>query len=64
MVSTLLADFISVGNPGDSGIVEISDLLFTVQGATQGAILVEWNVHESTQGSAGMWDCHFRGLFS
>jgi glucan 1,3-beta-glucosidase len=38
----------------------MSDLLFTVQGATAGAILVEWNVHEAGQGSAGMWDCHFR----
>jgi hypothetical protein len=26
-------------------------MLFTVQGATAGAILVEWNVHGSTQGS-------------
>lgn len=50
-----------VGEPGDKGIVEISDFLFTVQGPTAGAVLVEWNVHEDTQGSAGMWDCHFRG---
>ena len=26
-------------------------MLFTVQGATAGAILMEWNVHEGTQGS-------------
>jgi len=26
-------------------------MLFTVQGPTAGAILMEWNVHESTQGS-------------
>jgi hypothetical protein len=29
----------------------MTDLLFTVNGPTAGAILVEWNVHESTQGS-------------
>lgn len=51
---------VKVGNPGDSGSLEISDILFTVKGATAGAILVQWNVHEKTQGSVGMWDCHFR----
>jgi hypothetical protein len=33
------------------GIVEIQDMLFTVSGPTAGAILVEWNVAESVQGS-------------
>ncbi|KAJ6263043.1 Glucan 1,3-beta-glucosidase [Drechslerella dactyloides] len=51
---------VQVGNAGDKGVVEMSDFLFTVKGATAGAILVEWNVHETTQGSAAMWDCHFR----
>ena len=41
----------SVGYPGDKGILEISDMLFTVKGPTAGAILMEWNVQESTQGS-------------
>jgi hypothetical protein len=43
-----------VGNVGDSGIIEISDMLFSVKGPTRGAILMEWNVHESTQGSGMM----------
>ncbi|RYO84413.1 hypothetical protein DL764_009338 [Monosporascus ibericus] len=51
---------IRVGNPGDSGIIEISDMMFSVKGPTRGAIMMEWNVHESTQGSAAMWDSHFR----
>ncbi|KAH7419223.1 putative glucan 1,3-beta-glucosidase precursor [Cadophora sp. MPI-SDFR-AT-0126] len=58
---------IRVGKSGDSGIVEISDMLFSVKGPTRGAIMMEWNVHESTQGSAAMWDSHFRvggGYFS
>jgi glucan 1,3-beta-glucosidase len=42
---------VQVGNAGDSGVIEISDMLFTVSGPTAGAILVEWNVHESSQGS-------------
>ena len=32
---------IQVGQPGDSGIVEMQDLLFTVKRAMQGAILLE-----------------------
>ncbi|KAH6656455.1 pectate lyase superfamily protein-domain-containing protein, partial [Truncatella angustata] len=51
---------VQVGNEGDSGVIEISDMMFTVQGPTAGAILMEWNVHESSQGSAAMWDSHFR----
>ncbi|KAH7303156.1 pectate lyase superfamily protein-domain-containing protein, partial [Stachybotrys elegans] len=51
---------VRVGNPGDAGIVEISDMMWTVKGPTRGAIMMEWNVHETTQGSAAMWDSHFR----
>lgn len=46
---------VRVGSPGDVGIVEIQDLLFTVSRPTAGAILMEWNIHESVQGSAGLW---------
>ncbi|KAF2434278.1 pectin lyase-like protein [Tothia fuscella] len=49
-----------VGHRGDTGVVEISDMLFTGSGATAGAIFMEWNVHESIQGSAAMWDTIFR----
>jgi len=31
-----------------------------VQGATAGAIVVRWNIHESSQGSAAIWDAHVR----
>ncbi|CAK7227466.1 hypothetical protein SBRCBS47491_006577 [Sporothrix bragantina] len=51
---------VQVGTKGSVGSVELQCLLFTVRGATAGAVLVEWNVHESTQGSAGLWDSHFR----
>ena len=51
---------VQVGNEGDSGDLEISGMLFTVQGPTAGCILMEWNVHEGSQGSAAMWDSHFR----
>ncbi|PYI09614.1 pectin lyase-like protein, partial [Aspergillus sclerotiicarbonarius CBS 121057] len=51
---------VRVGNQGDTGIVEIQSMLFTVSGPNAGAVLMEWNVHQSTQGSAGLWDSHFR----
>ena len=49
-----------VGQPGDTGAVEISDLIFETLGPQPGAILVEWNVAESSQGASGMWDVHMR----
>lgn len=49
-----------VGQPGDTGSVEISDLIFETLGPAPGAILTEWNVAEASQGSAGMWDVHYR----
>lgn len=53
---------IKVGNPGDEGIVEISDILFSHKGQVPGAILVEWNIRDPAgqQGASAMWDSHFR----
>ena len=49
-----------VGQPGDVGAVEMSDLIFETAGPQPGAIMVEWNVAESSQGAGGLWDVHFR----
>ncbi|TAQ87041.1 hypothetical protein B7494_g4617 [Chlorociboria aeruginascens] len=49
-----------VGQAGDVGSVEISDLIFETLGPQPGAIMMEWNVQEASQGSSGMWDVHFR----
>ena len=49
-----------VGNPGDIGRVEISDLVFEAKGPIPGAIMVEWNIKAATAGAAGMWDTHWR----
>ncbi|OCH86564.1 exo-beta-1,3-glucanase [Obba rivulosa] len=51
---------VKVGNSGDEGIVEITDIIFATQGPAPGAIVVEWNVHSDQQGGAGMWDTHIR----
>ncbi|KAK2865261.1 hypothetical protein FQN49_003754 [Arthroderma sp. PD_2] len=56
---------LQVGQPGDKGNVEMSELIVTTKGPAPGCILVEWNIAEETQGSVGMWDVHFRvGGFS
>ncbi|KAL7283547.1 hypothetical protein ACG7TL_002981 [Trametes sanguinea] len=51
---------VRIGNAGDEGIVEISDIIFATRGPAAGAIVVEWNVHSTQQGGAGMWDSHIR----
>lgn len=50
---------VQVGNQGDVGVVEIQDMLFTVSGPTAGAVLMEWNIREALQGSAGLWGMSF-----
>ncbi|KAK3939307.1 pectate lyase superfamily protein-domain-containing protein [Diplogelasinospora grovesii] len=54
------APVFQVGQPGDQGAVEMSDLIFGTAGPQPGAVLMEWNVAESSQGAAGLWDVHFR----
>lgn len=51
---------VQVGSAGDVGHVEIQELLFTVRGATAGAVVLQWNMHEASPGSAAMWDTHIR----
>ena len=45
-----------MGEGGQRGVAEISDLMFTTNGPTAGAILIQWNIHQDKQGSAAMWD--------
>jgi glucan 1,3-beta-glucosidase len=47
-----------IGRPGDSGRIEWSDMLVTTQGATPGAILIEYNLN--TERGSGVWDVHTR----
>ncbi|CAO3665510.1 unnamed protein product [Umbelopsis vinacea] len=57
-----LAPVFKVGKPGDKGVAEISDIVFSTQGPQPGAVLVEWNIRDPSgqKGAAGMWDVHFR----
>ncbi|KAL1902008.1 hypothetical protein Sste5346_001714 [Sporothrix stenoceras] len=49
-----------VGQAGDSGAVEISDILFATVGPQPGAVMIEWNLKGSSAGAAGIWDSHVR----
>ncbi|TFY80470.1 hypothetical protein EWM64_g3548 [Hericium alpestre] len=53
---------IRVGAPGSTGTVEISGIVFTTRAPANGAIVVEWNVHDPAgqQGAAGAWDTIIR----
>jgi glucan 1,3-beta-glucosidase len=44
-----------VGNPGDVGNVEMQDIIFETMGPTPGAILLQWNLAEDAQASAGTY---------
>ena len=50
---------VQVGNAGEAGQVEWSDMIVSTQGAQAGAILIEWNL--ATSGiPSGVWDVHAR----
>jgi glucan 1,3-beta-glucosidase len=50
---------VRVGNAGNTGHVEWSDMIVATQGTQAGAILIEWNL--ATSGTpSGMWDVHTR----
>ncbi|KAI8626825.1 glycoside hydrolase family 55 protein [Xylariaceae sp. FL1651] len=49
-----------VGEAGETGNVEMSDLIIETKGPLPGAILVQWNLAGSENGAAGLWDVHFR----
>ncbi|KAI5303980.1 hypothetical protein KEM56_006991, partial [Ascosphaera pollenicola] len=51
---------LQVGQPGDVGNVELSDLVVGTKGPAPGAVLIEWNVAGTKPGDAGMWDVHTR----
>ncbi|TFY80464.1 hypothetical protein EWM64_g3546 [Hericium alpestre] len=53
---------VKVGDTGSTGVLEISGILFTTRAPAQGAIVIEWNVHDPAgqQGAAGVWDALVR----
>ena len=51
---------VQVGNAGDTGVVEWSDMIISTQGAQAGAVLINWNLASTAGSPSGMWDVHTR----
>ncbi|XXH01836.1 hypothetical protein Hte_008198 [Hypoxylon texense] len=51
---------VQIGNAGDTGTVEWSDMIVSTQGAQAGAILIRWNLNSPVGSPSGMWDVHTR----
>ena len=50
---------VQVGQSGNTGTVQMVDLIVSTRGAQAGAVLIEWNL--ATSGTpSGMWDVHTR----
>jgi len=49
-----------VGNPGDTGTVEMVEFVFETRGSAPGCIMMEWNLAGTSPTATGMWDTHFR----
>jgi glucan 1,3-beta-glucosidase len=51
---------VRVGNPGEVGVAQFTDMLFTTADVLNGAILLEVNMAAATAGDVGFWNTHFR----
>lgn len=51
---------LQVGYAGESGTVELSDMIMSTQGPTAGAILVEYNLASPSSHPSGLWEFHAR----
>lgn len=51
---------IQVGNPGERGVAQFTDLLFSVADILPGAIIVQVNMAGPQPGDVGFWNCVIR----
>ncbi|GAB7348730.1 hypothetical protein MBLNU459_g7467t1 [Dothideomycetes sp. NU459] len=51
---------LKIGQVGETGTVELSDMIVSTQGAQAGAILVEYNLASPSGSPSGIWDVHAR----
>lgn len=51
---------LQIGTEGETGSVELSDFIVAGQGATAGAILIEYNLASPAGTPSGLWDVHTR----
>lgn len=51
---------IQIGRPGDVGLAQLSDFVFTVADILPGAVLVEVNMAGTKPGDVALFNCHYR----
>ncbi|EON68919.1 hypothetical protein W97_08177 [Coniosporium apollinis CBS 100218] len=51
---------VQVGKPGERGTIEWTDTIVSTRGPQAGAILIQYNLANSPNNPAGMWDVHVR----
>ncbi|KAG8724705.1 hypothetical protein FRC09_015401 [Ceratobasidium sp. 395] len=53
---------VKVGNAGDKGVTEISELVVSTRSGSQGAIGIQWNTADASgqKGTSAAWDVHIR----
>ncbi|KAM7215199.1 glycoside hydrolase [Rhypophila decipiens] len=51
---------VQIGNPGQAGSIEWSNMIVSTQGAQAGAILIQYNLNSGSANPSGMWDVHVR----
>jgi len=54
-----LRAMIKIGNPGDVGVAQMTDFLFTTSDFLPGAVLVEINMAGDKPGNVSGFNCHF-----
>lgn len=51
---------VQIGTTGEAGTVQLSDFIVSGQGATAGAVLIEYNLVSPAGTPSGLWDVHTR----
>ncbi|KAF9892794.1 hypothetical protein FE257_000383 [Aspergillus nanangensis] len=51
---------VRLGYPGDTGVIQVTDMLFTVADILPGCQMVEVNIAGHKPGDVGFWNTHFR----
>ena len=51
---------VQIGKPGDTGVIEWSDMIVSTQGQQKGAILFQYNIKSPATTPTGVWDVHAR----
>jgi len=49
-----------VGKPGESGVAQLTDILFSTADVLAGAIIVQVNMAGKSPGDVGLWNCVIR----